>query len=240
MSVKGKILIVDDDERICRLVKEFLGKEGYELISINSAAAVFQTVEQFQPDLVILDLIMPDGDGVSIARDLKSQSNELAIIILSGKNDMVDKIVGLEVGADDYITKPFNLRELLARVRVVFRRKSTTAQQPGNHQQFVAQFNGWKFNLKTDELISTEGSTVHLTTHEGLLLKAFIKNSNQTFTREKIAEIVAGRSWDPYDRSIDVLVAKLRKKIEVDSKQPQYIQTLRGAGYKFIAEVVMI
>ena len=239
MSVSARILVVDDDPRICRLVARYLTQEGYQVQTACSGEDMRRLLQAEEPDLVVLDLMLPDEDGFTLARELRAKSG-VAIVILTAKADTVDKVVGLELGADDYITKPFDERELLARVRSVLRRTSlkTTKASAGNGS--LARFAGWQLDLEAYELISPAGEQVHLTTHEFQLLSIFIEHSDRVLTRQAILELIAGRDWSPYDRSIDVLVAKLRKKLQEDPDDPQLIKTVRGAGYKLTARVEFI
>jgi DNA-binding response OmpR family regulator len=188
------------------------------------------------PDLLILDIVLPGENGLSLAKSVRAYS-EVPIIMLTGKIDTVDKVVGLEIGADDYITKPFEERELLARVRSVLRRSSQKATQVPNREPSVVYFAGWLLDVVAHELTSPKGTTVYLTTHEWDLLYALVKRHNRALSREELLESVAGREWAPQDRSIDVLVGKLRAKLEDDPQHPKLIQTIRGVGYKFTCKV---
>ena len=195
-------------------------------------------MEQEIPDLILLDLILPDADGLSLAQELRVHS-QLGIIILTGKGETVDKIVGLEIGADDYISKPFQNRELLARIRSVLRRLSVPMNNRQEHETeaTLLQFSGWTLDLATHELTAPEGEKVHLTTNEFRLLSIFVKSSNRVLNRDRIMELLSEREWNPDDRSIDVLVGKLRKKLSGDLKQTEFIKTIRGEGYMFAARI---
>ena len=236
MVTSARILIVDDDPRICRLLTRYLGQEGYSVRAAFNGNEMRQLVAAEQPDLVILDWILPDEDGLTLARELRSQS-DVAIIMLTGKTETVDRVVGLELGADDYVTKPFEERELRARIRTVLRRTSQNKPPDSSTKGSVAHFAGWQFDLAAYTLTSPAGERIHLTSHEFQLLSALVTQCNRVLTRSKILELVAGRDWSPYDRSIDVLVGKLRGKIEDNPRQPNFIQTVRGIGYKFSARV---
>ncbi len=231
-----RILIVDDDERICRLLSRFLSREGYAISTASSGSEMRQQWQASEHDLLILDVMMPDEDGFTLAREIRAQS-EVPIIMLSGKGDTIDKVLGLELGADDYITKPFEERELLARVRSALRRSAspTPANDVAQHETF--SFDEWRFDTLSQELISSAGQTVELTTYEFLVLECLVKRAHQVISRDELLDVVANRDWDPNDRSIDVLIVKIRKKIEKDSKAPKLIKTIRGAGYKFIGNV---
>lgn len=232
MSVSASILIVDDDPRLCRTLARYFKQEGYETHTATSGEEMRQRLAANKPDLVILDLILPDEDGFSLARELRS-TYDLAVVILTGKADTIDKVVGLEIGADDYVTKPFDERELLARVRSVLRRTSEGGRGKAEAAGSTACFAGWRFDLSAYELTSPAGQPVALTPHEFQLLTAFVQHGNRVLTRDAILELVADRDWSPDDRSVDMLVGKLRKKIEENPREPQLIETIRGVGYKF-------
>lgn len=239
MSSKGHILIVDDDPNITTLISRLLSKEGYQVGTASNANEMRSYVKQKSFQLIILDLMLPDSDGFTLAREICSDFN-CGLIMLTGKSDVVDKIIGLEVGADDYITKPFDNKELLARVRSVLRRSTRIEGQQVEGVGSIAQFNGWKLDLTAQELISPDGDEIHLTSHEYLLLELFVKNSNRIFTRDQIMNAMTDRDWSPIDRSIDVLVSKLRHKLNQDPHNPSLIKTIRSAGYKLTAKVEFI
>ena len=234
MPTGAKVLIVDDDERLCRLLSRYLTREGYSVREAANGDEMRARLAAEPVDLIRLDLILPDEDGLSLARELRSES-DVAIIMLTGKTDTIDKIVGLELGADDYITKPFDERELLARMRTVLRRTAKGVEHTG--AESVAQFAGWNLDLVAHELTSPGGQHVHLTSSQFQLLASLVARPNRVMSREEILGLVSGRDWSPMDRSIDVLVGKLRKKIESDPKSPTLIKTIRGVGYKFTAHV---
>ncbi len=232
----ARILIVDDDPRVCRLLARYLDREGYSVHIASNGMEMRRLLTTEQPDLIILDLMLPGENGLTLAQEIRAQS-DVAIIMLTGKMDTIDKVVGLEVGADDYITKPFEERELLARIRSVLRRTSQSTIFTSSSQGSIACFAGWQLDLTAYTLTSPVGEKVHLTSHEFRLLAALVTRHNRVLTRDEILELVAGRDHTPYDRSIDVLVGKLRGKIEDDPKHPSFIQTIRGIGYKFSARV---
>ena len=236
MSASAAILIVDDDERLRRTVSYHLRKEGYGVLEARNGKEMRQRLEKESIDLVILDLMLPDDDGLTLARQLRSQSN-VAIIMLTGKVETIDKVVGLEVGADDYVTKPFDSRELLARVRTVLRR-APGAEKHGTASAIMsAHFDGWRLDLVTQDLVSPGGKPVHLTSHQFQLLASLVTEADRPLSRTEISNSISGRDWSPLNRSVDVLVAKLRQKIEKDHRAPRLIKTVRGIGYKFAARV---
>lgn len=239
MSASTSILIVDDDPRLCRALARYFRQEGYDVRTAVNGREMREQLCVERPDLVILDLMLPDGDGFSLARELRATS-DVAIVILTGKADATDKVVGLELGADDYVTKPFNDRELLARVRSVLRRTSPAARNKPEPAGSIACFAGWRLDLGSYELTSPAGEAVALTPHEFQLLSTLVRHGNRVLTREAILELVAGRNWSPDDRSVDVLVGKLRKKIETDPQTPHLIDTVRGVGYKLATKVQFV
>lgn len=232
------ILIVDDDPRICRLVARYLSREGYATETASNGAELRQRLDDGRPDLVILDLMLPGEDGLSLVRTIRELS-DIPIIMLTGKAETVDKVVGLEMGADDYMTKPFEERELLARVRTVLRRTSSggsdTTRRSGVSD--ILRFASWTFDAQAAELYAEDGERVHLTSSEFRVLGAMLNRPNRVFTRDELLDLVTERNWTPYDRSVDVLIGKLRRKIETDPKRPSLIKSIRGLGYKFAARV---
>lgn len=226
----ARIALCDDDTSITRMVSNYLSRSGFDVSIANSREQLEALVAEHHFDLLLLDLHLPDGHGLEIARWLRSKSESLGIIIVSGTEDEIDKVVGLEMGADDFVAKPFNERELLARVRTVLRRTSKYAQSTG---EGTIRFGRFQLDLDTHELTDANGELVHLTSHEFSLLKLLISSTNRVLNRDQIMQTVAGRDWLYADRSVDVLVGKLRKKIEEDPSRPRLIKTIRGAGYKF-------
>ncbi len=242
MNNEAYILVVDDDERICNLLVRYLAREGYRLNAVSSGEELKRyLIERDPPDLVILDLILPDADGLELARELRNNYQGISIIMLTAKGDTVDKIVGLETGADDYISKPFDNRELLARIKTILRRSRSgqNLQQLNLNTENIAHFAGWVFDLTAYELKSPEGEIVNLTSYEYKLLSALVLSGNRVMKRDHLINLIAEREWHPDDRSIDVLIGKLRKKIEPDYHQPTLIKTMRGTGYKFTAQVTL-
>jgi len=236
MTTSASILIVDDDIRLCRSLSRYFAREGYDVRTANSGAEMREKIALQKPGLIMLDLMLPDEDGFSLARELRS-TTDIAVVILTGKSDTVDKVVGLELGADDYVTKPFDERELLARVRSVLRRSAAGRDGSPGASGVRACFAGWTLDLDSYELTSPGGQAVTLTAHEFQLLAALANHPKRVLTREAIMDLVAGRDWSPEDRSVDVLVGKLRKKIEDDPQNPRLIETVRGVGYKFAVRV---
>ena len=233
MDQDANILVVDDDVVICNLLDHYLTAAGYRVRTAANGEEMYRCIKLQPPDLILLDLKMPGKHGLELARELRKES-DVGIIILTGSDETVDKIVGLEVGADDYVPKPFDERELLARVRSVLRRVLQTVDTT---DKSVARFSGWTLDLVAHELKSPVGDEVRLTSYEFQLLATLVKSPNRVFNRDQIMESITGRDWIPSDRSVDVLVGKLRKKIEDDPHKPIFIKTIRGTGYKFTARV---
>jgi DNA-binding response OmpR family regulator len=230
------IVIVDDDEPLRNRLAGYLVREGFQVTPVDGAAAMRDIMRRERIDLAIVDLGMPGEDGLSLTRHLREQS-EIGIIILTGKGHSVDRAIGLEVGADDYIAKPFDLRELLARVRSVLRRTRTRAAAESPAGRSVVRFAGWRLDLARRTLASPRGKAVHLTTAEFQLLSILVAHPNQVLGRDRLLEIVSARKWEPYDRTIDQHVSRLRRKLEKDPKRPQLIKSIRGRGYVFTAPV---
>ncbi len=236
MTDYPRILIVDDDPRICRLLCNYLGDEGFHVATAACGDEMWQLINQQMPDLVILDLMLPGEDGLTIARKLRSQSS-VGIIILTGKGETIDKIIGLEIGADDYLAKPFDNRELLARIRSVFRRIQENHTQANLTSFKIARFGDWVLDIRANELKSSDGEKVKLTEFEFQVLLTFINNVNRELSRDQILTIVSGHKWNPSDRSVDVVVGKLRRKLKDSPDEPLFIKTIRTRGYKFTAPV---
>jgi DNA-binding response OmpR family regulator len=228
---------VDDDAILRNRLRKYLQREGFNATALESGAALRDVIGQAPADLVILDLVMPGEDGLSLTRFLRERS-DVGILILTGKGDTVDRVVGLEMGADDYLAKPFDLRELLARVRSILRRRNGARTPVGDNAAAKRLcFDGWTIDMDRRELTAPDGTAVHLTAAEFKLLAAFVERPNRALSRDQLLDAVADREWSPYDRSIDLHISHLRQKIEVDPKNPGLIKTVRGAGYVFAATV---
>lgn len=237
MNDTAHILVVDDQNEICEVVQDYLVGEGYRVSTANDGTAMRRVIAQNTVDLVILDLMLPGEDGLTLAQALRGESN-VGIIILTGRGETVDRIIGLEMGADDYLPKPFHLRELLARVKSVLRRVSARSnEKPSSGNRSKARFAGWDLDLSTRELVSPAGSEVRLTTGEFDLLAAFVNNANQVLSRDRLLDLARNREAGPFDRTIDVQVGRLRRKLEDDPQKPTMIKTVRGTGYIFTPTV---
>ncbi len=225
------IYIVDDDAGIRDLLSEYLAGQGFEVDCAEGGAALDALLEKSRPDLLVLDLMMPGEDGLSIARRLKGQAGAPPIIMLSAKGEDIDRIVGLEVGADDYLPKPFNPRELLARIRAVMRR-GTQASSATEEPVRTFEFGPFSLNLDAHAL-SRSDEEIELTSGEFSLLEIFVTHPNRALSRDWLMDQLRGFERDPFDRSVDVRVNRLRKKIEEDPANPRYIKTVWGQGYLF-------
>jgi two-component system OmpR family response regulator len=238
MSDNGHILIVDDQREICDLVQEYLSGEGYRVSIALDGAEMRKAMTLSSVDLVILDLMLPGEDGLTLARALRQELPNVGIIILTGRGEIVDRIIGLEMGADDYLPKPFHLRELLARVKSVLRRAPARAIDiQSGVPRSKARFAGWNLDLSSRELFAPSGKEVRLTTGEFDLLAAFVNNANQVLTRDRLLDLARNREAGPFDRTIDVQVGRLRRKLEDDPQRPTMIKTVRGTGYIFTPPV---
>ena len=231
-----KILIVDDDNDIRELLIRFLADEGFRMSGAPDAASMDAAIARDRPDLVILDLMLPGEDGLSICRRLQSASS-IPVIMLTARSAEVDRIVGLEIGADDYVTKPFSKRELLARIRSVLRRGGRTELNP---PKTVFRFNQYVIDINARRISDQSGRDIALTGAEFDLLACFVKSPQRVLSRDQLLDAVHGRNADPFDRSIDTLVSRLRKKIEVASDQDRLIATIRNHGYLFTPTVQIV
>lgn len=237
MSDTAHILVVDDQQEICDVVQEYLTGEGYRVSVGHDGGGMRRVLAQSQVDLVILDLMLPGEDGLTLARSLRSESGNIGIIILTGRGETVDRIIGLEMGADDYLPKPFHLRELLARVKSVLRRVQSRSGEAAPSARSRVRFAGWNLDLSSRELMSPAGEEVRLTTGEFDLLAAFVNNANQVLSRDRLLDLARNREAGPFDRTIDVQVGRLRRKLEDDPQNPSLIKTVRGSGYIFTPSV---
>ena len=235
------ILVVDDEPDITEYIRHFLDEAGYQTQVAHSHREMLDCLSGTTPHLVLLDLGLPDAEGIDVARDL-GKTDDMGLIIISGRTSSVDRVVGLEIGADDYITKPFDDRELLARVRSVLRRieQLRAARSGPTHEGSIARFGDWSLDLLSFELRRGDGRRVVLTTHEFNLLALLVRNANAVLSRDRILETLSGREWNPMDRSVDTLVSKVRQKIEADPHRPEIIKTVRGAGYRLSTPVTFL
>jgi two-component system phosphate regulon response regulator OmpR len=232
----NKVLVVDDDPRLRDLLRRYLGDNGFAVHVAENATAMNKLWLRERYDVLILDLMMPGEDGLSVLRRLRGANDKTPVIMLTAKGEDVDRIVGLEMGADDYLPKPFNPRELLARINAVLRRKGAD-ELPGAPAQDAGsvRFGEFELDLATRTL-TKNGEQVAITTGEFAVLKVFARHPKVPLSREKMMEMARGREYEAFDRSLDVQISRLRKMIEPDPSKPKYIQTVWGLGYVFIPD----
>jgi two-component system phosphate regulon response regulator OmpR len=235
-DTKTRILVVDDDVRLRDLLNRYLSEQGYNVRAATDGADMNRWLARERYDLMVLDLMMPGEDGLSICRRLRGVGNKIPIIMLTAKGDDVDRIVGLEVGADDYLPKPFNPRELVARIQAVLRR-APEAQPPGapSSEVQIVSFGEFSLNLAARSL-TRAGQPVALTTGEFALLKVLVQHARSPLSRDQLTELARGREFGAFDRAIDVQISRLRKLLETDPAKPVLIQTVWGFGYVFVPD----
>jgi len=246
VALNGRILIVEDDVTVREMLAEYLDTHGYEAVQADGGTVMREAVEKSVPDVVLLDVNLPGEDGFTLARFLRERY-DVGIIMLTGSADLADRVAGLEVGADDYVVKPFELRELRARVKSVMRRMQArpsaspvaespgaAAAPPGAAISSRVRVAACALDLASHQLFAADGQEIPLTGMEFDLLKAFVERPNQVLNRDQLLTLTRDREWEPFDRSIDIRIARLRRKIEADSEHPQAIRTVRGAGYMFV------
>lgn len=238
-SPADHILVVDDDPEIRQLLKQYLEKNGYQVSAVGEGGGMWTTLGRTRVDLIVLDLMLPGVDGLDLCRDLRARS-KVPVIMLTARGDEMDRVLGLEMGADDYLAKPFSARELLARIKVVLRRVrdlplDILADAPGR-----LTFAGWTLDTRTQYLTSPEGLVVPLSQAEFRLLQTFLIHPNRVLSRDQLLDLTQGREARPFDRSIDVLIGRLRKHLGDDAREPSLIKTVRGLGYSLAARVSSI
>ncbi len=223
-----RILLVDDDTRLTHLLKQYLERQGYHCGTTDDGGTVLDLIERENYDLVVLDIMMPDADGLALCRNLRADYPKLGVIFLTGKGDVTDRIIGLEIGADDYLPKPCNPRELGARIKAVLR-----CRQPAPPPTDTVRFGENRLDRATRRLVNARGEHF-LTTMEYRLLEILYTHPNQPLSRDRLMQLLHGREHMPYDRAIDVQISKLRRIIESNPAQPRHIQTIWGLGYRFV------
>jgi two-component system, OmpR family, response regulator len=228
------ILMVDDDAQIRQLLSDYLSDFGMSVVAVGDGKAMQEALKQSSFDLVILDLMLPGEDGLSLCRSLRAES-DIPILMLTARGEAMDRVVGLELGADDYIVKPFEPRELVARIQTILRR--ARGKPESRKEQNEAEFRGWRLNYVLRHLVSPKELVIPLSNAEFRLLTVFIENPNRILTREFLLDSARGRDMDIFDRSIDILVSRVRQKLNDDSRTPTLIKTVRGEGYLFDAKV---
>ena len=227
-----RVLVVDDDAAVREMLAEYLGGHGYDVAVAADGAAMRAEIERAKPALVLLDVGLPGEDGLTLARYLRER-HDVGIIMVTGAGDVVDRVAGLEVGADDYVAKPFDPRELRARVKSVLRRLEGKVEKRNAVADFVT-IGACRLNLRSRQLCDAKGRDIPLTAMEFALLKTFLDHPNQVLSRDQLLTLTRNREWEPFDRSIDIRIARLRRKVEEDPDRPRSIKTVRGAGYMFV------
>lgn len=236
MEAPPKLLIVEDDARIRTLLERYLREQGFSVLSLANGRRLDETLAEHPVKLIILDLMLPGEDGLSLCRRLRARGEEVPIIILTAKGDEIDRVLGLEIGADDYVPKPFSPRELVARINAVLRRHRPQAVRGApSPTPAVLRFGGCELNLHTREL-SRDGRKLVMTTGEFAVLEALARHPHVPLSRDKLMDLSRGREHGLYDRSMDVQISRVRRLVEADSAKPRYIQTVWGFGYVFVPD----
>ena len=239
MPSNGRVLIVDDDTSVREMLAEYLATHGYEVAQADRGTAMREAVERSLPDVVLLDVNLPGEDGLTLARFLRERY-DVGIIMVTGAADVVDRVAGLEVGADDYVVKPFDPRELRARVKSVLRRMQARAPEaqaavaPDPAPRSRVRIGACALDLASHRLFAADGQEIPLTAMEFDLLRVFVEHPNQVLNRDRLLTLTRNREWEPFDRSIDIRIARVRRKIEADPDHPQAIRTVRGPGYMYV------
>ncbi|NMF87586.1 two-component system response regulator OmpR [Aromatoleum petrolei] len=234
-KIRYRVLLVDDDARLRELLSRYLQEQGFTVKAVVDAASMDRALHREHYDVMVLDLMLPGEDGLAICRRLRGDQNAIPIIMLTAKGDDVDRIIGLEMGADDYLAKPFNPRELVARIHAVMRRQPPTLPGAPTIEDEVVKFGNVQVNLGVRSLVR-DGEEISLTTGEFSLLKVLLQHPRQPLSRDKLMELARGREYGVFDRAIDVQVSRLRKLVEEDPAKPRYIQTVWGFGYVFVPD----
>jgi two-component system OmpR family response regulator len=236
MSKTDAILIVDDDAEIRHLLRDYLEQHGLRATAVADGKGMWQALERGRYDLIVLDLMLPSEDGLTLCRDLRAKANT-PVVMLTALGEETDRIIGLEMGADDYVAKPFSPRELLARIKAVLRRFRSLPEGEGTGQASRYHFADWTLDLSSRNLISPEGNVVTLSGGEFRLLQVFLEHPNRVLTRDQLLDLAQGREGGPFERSIDMQVGRLRRRLREDAKEPRIIKTVRSAGYVLAAAV---
>ncbi|CDN50288.1 response regulator [Neorhizobium galegae] len=233
----ANILVVDDDPRIRQMLTRYFEGEGYAVSAVSDGQEMRVQLKRQEIDIILLDLSLPGGqDGFDLAREIRMQS-DIPIMMLTGRDDVVDRIIGIEIGADDYIAKPFHLREVHARLKSILRRRQPVQPKQEENEEKIVRFEGWALNFSRRQLLSAEDGEVELTTGEFDMLAAFVQHAGRVLTRDFLMDATRGRQLDAFDRTIDAQIVRLRRKIEADAKHPQLIKAVRGVGYIFTGKL---
>jgi len=238
MDNPSTILIVDDDRDIRTLLADYLESNGYRTIAAADGTGMWKALDDARPDLIVLDLNMPGDDGLTLCRKLRATSS-LPVIMLTARNEPLDRILGLEMGADDYLPKPFEPRELLARIRSVLRRSHAMPSNAPSENVQQMRFSGWTLDLTARHLVNPQGVVIMLSGAEFRLLRVFLEHPNRVLNRDQLLNLTQGRDADPFDRSIDIQISRLRQKLGEDARMPQIIKTVRNGGYVLAGQVTV-
>jgi two-component system OmpR family response regulator len=228
-----RLLVVDDDTQLRTLLQDYLGAQGFEVVAVEDGGAMREALRARGFDLVILDLMLPGDDGLALCRELRAGSR-VPILMLTARGDELDRIIGLEMGADDYLPKPFHPRELLARIRSILRR---VHEGSGERPARALRFAGWTLDLGMRHLVGADGVAIALSTGEFRLMQALVENANRVMSRDRLTDVLSGREAGPFDRSVDVMISRLRRRLNDDAREPQLIKTVRNEGYLLAAKV---
>jgi two-component system OmpR family response regulator len=231
MDTPDHILIVDDDAEIRSLLSQYLLKNGLRVTAVADGRAMWQALEAGRIDLIVLDLMLPGEDGLTLCRNLRAKSSDIPVIMLTARGEETDRIVGLEMGADDYLAKPFSARELLARIKAILRRARSLPENLRPDDARNIRFGDWLLDTVQRQLVSTTGVVIPLSGAEYRLLRIFLSHPNRVLNRDQLVDLTQGKEADPLDRSIDVQVSRLRQRLGDDSREPRLIKTVRGEGY---------
>lgn len=241
--MKTTVLAVDDDQNLQTVMRHYLEQAGYQFLSALNGKELLQKLDSMQPDIILLDLLLPDNDGLTLLTTIRAKT-KAPVIVVSGKDEPTDRIVGLEMGADDYLTKPFEMRELSARIKAVLRRVPGGSLSPANDKAETGvtkaqkmTFNGWTLDRAQYQLFDADSKSADLTSGEFKLLEALVIAPNRVLSREQLFELTRQGNFDVYDRAIDIQIARIRKKLGDDPKEPALIKTVRGVGYMFCGDV---
>lgn len=235
IATKPTVLVCDDERDLREMLQEYLEKRGFSVRLAGNSDELRSRIAEVSPDLIVLDINMPGEDGLTALRSLRTD-NDVPVVMLTAAGETIDRIVGLEMGADDYLGKPVDLRELEARIKAVLRRRGTEKPAKPSDGAVSIQFGDFTLNLESTKLHASNGEEVPLTSMEFRLLKMFAENRSRVLNRDQILEQAHDRSWDPFDRSIDIRISRLRRKIEKNPQKPEIIRTVRGIGYIFDPE----
>ena len=230
MDTNSHILVVDDDREIRTLLAEYLDANGFRTLTATNGADMRKVLDESRVDLIVLDLTLPGEDGLTLCRNLRAQSN-VPVIMLTARGEPLDRILGLEMGADDYLAKPFEPRELFARIRSVLRRTQALPPSMMRPEAKTMHFSGWTLDLTARHLLNAEGVVVALSGAEFRMLKVFLDHPNRILNRDQLLELTQGREADPFDRSVDIQISRLRQKLGDDARTPTIIKTIRNEGY---------